>query len=92
MKRRIAIWAGVGFMIACGWVIYTFAASPEQQLIIMREPLVQAAFFLTCPVVSALRSFPLHFWWVPPLNGATYLAVGLMVEIMRRKWQATVTA
>ena len=30
MKRRIAIWTGIGFFTAWAWVLYTFVASPEE--------------------------------------------------------------
>jgi len=82
MKRRIAIWAGVGFMVASGWVIYTFLASPEQVLTSMREPIVQALAYGSCPLIFAARNFPLHFWWVPPINSATYAVIGLTAELL----------
>jgi hypothetical protein len=85
MKSRIAIWASVGFLVACCWVLCTFATPPEQLLTIMREPAFEAVFLITCPIVYALRSFPLHFWWVPPINAATYAVIGLVVEVLRRK-------
>lgn len=85
MQRRIAIWASVGFLVACCWVLYTFATTPEHLIMTMREPVVEAVFFLSCPIVSAVRSVPLPFWWVPPINAATYAGIGLIVEILRRK-------
>jgi hypothetical protein len=85
MKGRIAIWAGVGFLVACAWVLYTFVASPDHLGVAMREPLVEALLFISCPIVFALRSFPLPFWLVPPMNAATYAVIGLIVEILRRK-------
>ncbi|HVO63442.1 MAG TPA: hypothetical protein VMT53_21130 [Terriglobales bacterium] len=85
MKRRIAIWAGAGFLVACCWVLYTFAASPEQLIISLREPTVEAIGYVSLPLAFALRRFPLHFWWVPPINAATYAAIGLVMEFLRRK-------
>jgi alpha-D-ribose 1-methylphosphonate 5-phosphate C-P lyase len=85
MKRRIAIWASLGFIVACCWVLYTFVTTPEQLIASLREPLVEAVAFVSLPVVFALRSFPLHFWWVPPINAATYAVIGLIVEVLRRK-------
>jgi hypothetical protein len=80
MKRRIAIWAGVGFLVAVGWVLYTFLASPEQVLAGLREPIVQALAYGSCPLIFAARQFPIHFWWVPPINAATYVLIGLIAE------------
>jgi hypothetical protein len=52
----------------------------------MREPVVEAAAFTSMPIVSfAGHHFPLHFWWVPPINAATYAVIGLIAEILRRK-------
>jgi len=91
MKRRVAIWACAGFLVACGWVLYTFAASPEQLITNLREPLVEAIGFVSLPVVFALRRFPLHFWWVPLINASTYTVFGLGLELLRCKLHAHVT-
>jgi hypothetical protein len=80
MKRRIALWAGFGFFMAWAWVLYTFVASPEEILVAMREPLVLALAYAFCPVIFAARSFPLHFWWMPLINAATYALIGLSTE------------
>lgn len=90
MKRRIAIWASAGFLVAGCWVLYTFVSSPEQLIMSLREPLVEAIGYTSLPVVFALRRFPLHFWWVPPINAATYAAFGLALELLRRKLHARV--
>jgi len=85
MTRRIAAWASAGFLVACGWVLYTFAAPPEQLLPTLREPVVKALLFTSCPIAFAGRYLPLHFWWVPPINAATYAVIGLILEGLRRK-------
>jgi hypothetical protein len=54
MKRRIAIWAGAGFFVACCWVLYTFMTPPERLLMTLREPFVE---FLGMRVVR----LPLQF-------------------------------
>jgi CHASE2 domain-containing sensor protein len=84
MKRRIAMWAGVGFLIGCGWVLYTFVVPVEFLAASLRQPVVLAAIYATCPICYAGRHFPLHFWWVPPINAATYALIGLIVEMVRR--------
>lgn len=85
MKRRIAIWASVGFVIACCWVVYTFVTPAENLGAALREPLVQAALFTSCPVAIAGRYVPLAFWWIPPINAATYALIALIVGVLTRK-------
>ena len=82
MKPRIAIWASVGFLVACGWVLYTFLVPPEQLLTSMSQPLVEAIAYASCPLIFATRHFPLQFWWVPPINAATYALIGLVAELL----------
>ena len=82
MKRRIAIWASVGFLVAWGWVLYSFVTPAEQLLTSMREPLVDAIGYASCPLIFAARHFPIHFWWVPPINAATYTLIGLIAELL----------
>ena len=84
MKRRIAIWTGIGFFTAWAWVLYTFVASPEEIIFAMREPLVLALAYASCPIIFAARSFPLHFWWVPLINAATYASIGASAETFIR--------
>jgi len=85
MKRRIAIWASVGFVVASCWVLFSFLVPPEQRITIMREPFVEALAYASCPIVfAARRHFPLHFWWVPVINAATYAVIGLITELLIR--------
>jgi hypothetical protein len=82
MKRRIAIWAGAGFFVACCWVLYTFMTPPERLLMTLREPFVEFLGYASCPIAFAVRRFPLHFWWVPVINAATYALLGLIAEML----------
>ena len=84
MKRRITIWTSAGFLVACGWIVYTFVVTPEFLGMSLRQPLVEAAAYTTCPITYAGRHFPLHFWWIPPINAATYAVAGLIAEMLRR--------
>jgi hypothetical protein len=86
MQRRIAIWASAGFLVACCWVVYTFVASPEQLILSLREPIIEAIGYVSLPIVFALRRFPLHFWWVPMINAATYAAIGLGLEVLHQRF------
>lgn len=92
MKRRIAMWAGSGFVVAAGWVLYTMVGSPDRVNIALHSAAVQAALMVSCPVVFALRSLPLSFWSVLFINAATYGVAGLVVEVLRRQWNPRVTS
>jgi len=85
MKRRIAIWASVGFTVACCWILYTFVTPPDNLNMTLKEPAIEALLFTSCPVAIAGRYFPLSFWWFPLMNAATYAVIGLMWETLRRK-------
>ena len=82
MKRRILIWASAGFVAACCWVLYTFITPPERLLTNLREPFVEFIGYATCPIAFAARHFPLHYWWVPLINAATYALIGLIAELI----------
>jgi hypothetical protein len=82
MKYRLAVWAGVGFLIAGSWAVYFAMASKEKPI----EPIVSTLVRLTCPVAIVGRHFPLSLYWVLIANGATYALVGLFVESLRRQF------
>ena len=85
MKHSILIWASIGFLVASCWVLYTLMAPPDYLGASLRNPIVEAVAFTTCPVSLAGRYFPLRFWWIPPMNAATYAVIGLIVETFRLK-------
>ena len=85
MKSRVAIWATVGFVVASCWAAYAFVTPPDSFLLSLREPLVRAALYLSCPISYAGRYYPIKFWWVLLINAATYAALGLIVEGLRLK-------
>jgi len=85
MKKRIAIWAGVGFAISCCFVLFTFLMPPDRLFLSLRNPAIEAFTLVSFPVGFAFRQVPLHFWWVPLINAATYAVIGLMIEMLRRK-------
>jgi hypothetical protein len=85
MKRRIAVWACAGFLLAACWGLYAFAAGPEQFIMSMKEPLMQALVFVTCPVSFAGRYFAISLWWALAINAATYALIGVIAETLRRK-------
>ncbi len=80
MKRRIALWATAGFLIAGGWALFAFITSPL--LATSQQPVLWTLIGLTCPVVPASFHFHigLYFYWVMVLNAITYALLGLMVE------------
>lgn len=85
MKFRIAMWAGVGLLVAVGWAVYSYSAFPSP--ITRAQPVVWNLAFLTQPI--ALASFRFHFgigaYWVLVANAATYGLIGLLVEAVRQK-------
>ena len=85
MKLRIWIWASAGFLVACCWIVYAFAAPPESFGASMRNPVLKAFIFTSCPISIAGSYFPLRFWWLPPINAATYALIGVIVETLRSK-------
>lgn len=81
--KRFFVCSGLGFLMACGWVLLSFVASPEMLRSAMRVPAVQFAF-ITCPILY-LHSVPLQFWWIPLINAATYGIAYLPFELLRRR-------
>ncbi|HEU5334337.1 MAG TPA: hypothetical protein VFU27_00160 [Terriglobales bacterium] len=85
MKRRIAVWALLGFLISAGWVLYSLSAFPSPighigsvtwNLAVVSQPIAFASFHF---------HFGIKFYWVVLVNAATYALVGLMVEMLRRQ-------
>lgn len=86
MKRRIAIWAIVGLLVACGWTLYAFATAPDYEIpMTLTERVIWAFAVATCPIILA----GVYFIWVPPVNAVTYALIGLIVEKLRRRSQPT---
>ncbi|HZT68935.1 MAG TPA: hypothetical protein VFC10_04185 [Terriglobia bacterium] len=75
----------MGFLVASGWIIYSFVTPPDILVANMQNPFVEALAFTTCPFAIAGRYFPLRFWWVAPANAASYAVIGLIVEMLRRE-------
>jgi hypothetical protein len=82
MRKRIAIWAGAGLVVAAFWVLYAFAASPES------IPGLRVLAGITCPITLASH-FPIGLSWVLITNAATYALVGLIVETLRKRRKQT---
>jgi hypothetical protein len=84
MKYRIAMCAGAGFIIASCWALYASATTPPSMT--SADPLLTLVQ-LTCPVVFASIHFhfALGLYWSLLANAATYGAIGLMVETLRRQ-------
>jgi len=77
MKYRIALWAGIGFLVAGLWAVYFFptASSVEPMWTFSR---------LTCPI-AFFSSYPIRLYWVLLANATTYALVGLAIETLRRQ-------
>jgi hypothetical protein len=83
MKRRIAIWATAGFLVASGWAVYFFVASKDHPL----EPIASTLVRITCPVAIIGSHYPVSLYLALLANVATYALIGLAVEILRRQLQ-----
>lgn len=83
MKYRIALWAGIGFLVAGFWALYVYATFPSAN---ERLQDVWAVLYLTCPV-AMLRHHPVSLYEVLAANTATYALAGLMVETVRRQFR-----
>jgi len=81
MKRRIAIWASAGFLVAGGWALYALASTSPA--LGPADPLITLVR-LTCPI-ALLSFYPLSVYLVLLVNAATYALVGLMVETLRQR-------
>jgi hypothetical protein len=83
MKRRIAIWSGLGALVVVVWRVYISAT--------LSNPLGtggvgRALVYLTCPIAIASRH-PQGFYFVLVVNAATYALAGVVVETMRRYYK-----
>jgi hypothetical protein len=82
MKRRIAIWAVAGFLIAGFWALFALATFPSTSDL-MREvwPLVS----LTCPISIVGMHHAVSIYEAFAANTVTYALIGLIVETLRRQ-------
>jgi hypothetical protein len=85
MKFRIAMWAGLGFLVAVGWAVYSFSANPSP--ITPTKPIVWNLALLTQPIAlaSVRFRFGVSVNWVIFANTLTYGLIGLIAETVRRK-------
>ena len=81
MNLRIAMWAGVGALVALFWALYISAIFPTQL-----SGFALALIHVTCPV-SLIRHYPVSFYAVVLVNAATYALVGAVVESIRQHYR-----
>jgi hypothetical protein len=78
MNQRITLWALVGFIVACCWVVVDLFVGYSYNL-------GQSTFVaITAPASLIGRRMPLGMSWFIVLNGGFYAAIGLAVELLRR--------
>ena len=77
MKLRVAVWAGVGFLVAGFWAVYAFATTP----LAFGDPIF-VLVRLTCPIAN-LGFLPLSLYFVLLANAATYAFLGWVCEVAR---------
>lgn len=80
-KYRVAIWTGVGFLVAAFWAIYFF---PTATNIITTRPGTWALARFTCPVIfgGSYFRFGISLYWVLLANAATYALIGAVIEAL----------
>ena len=81
MKYRVAVWASVGYLVACGWAIYFLVSNKD----LPQEPLVSTLVRVTCPIAIVGAQYPVGIYPTIAANVATYALVGLVVETLRRR-------
>ena len=82
MKRRIANWVSVDFLVAAFWALFALATFPNTN---ERMQDVWILICLTCPVSIAGRHYPISLYEVLAANAVTYALVGLIVETLRHR-------
>ena len=85
MKRRIALWATAGFLVAALWAVVAAVTSPTP--LNLTQPILWTFIEVTCPIVFASMHFHfgVHLFWVLVANTATYAVVGLVFEAFREQ-------
>ena len=81
MSRNVGMWALIGFIVACCWVVIGIALGPSYNL--GHSPLV-SIILITAPASFLGRRVSLAFYWFILLNAAMYAVVGLGTEFLRR--------
>lgn len=79
VRHRIAMWATAGFLVAGFWALFAFTSG--------EQPLRNVWTFvgLTCPVAIGGMHYPISLFDSLVANAATYGAVGLVVETIRKQ-------
>jgi hypothetical protein len=83
MKRRIALWSLIGFIVACAWVVFTMSVEPETLLRLEHGRFFWTAADITAPL-ALLRHYPIKYYWVIVANALTYALVGFAFELLRQ--------
>jgi hypothetical protein len=83
MKRRIFLWALMGFAVAFAWFVVGLFTWPNYNL--GRWTIVA----ITAPASLIGRTMPLASYWFILLNASIYALVGLATELLRRPFTHT---
>lgn len=81
MKKRIAMWAIVGFLFAGLWALFAAATFPS----IERTRDVWTLICITCPIAIAGMHHAISVYAALAANAITYGFVGLIVETLRKQ-------
>jgi hypothetical protein len=85
MKSRIAIWAATGALVAAFWAVYI---AITMQNLKYPDSIGGVLIRITCPIALASHH-AVSLYEVVAANIATYALVGLVVEIIRRKFRTS---
>jgi hypothetical protein len=80
MRQKLGLWALIGLLVACGWVLYSIVAGPFTN----QNPGTWTIAAITAPASLIGRAMPLKYYWFILLNGAAYALLGLTAELIRR--------
>lgn len=81
MKKRIAIWAAVGFLVAGFWALFALATFPSVE----RMHDAWTLICITCPIAIAGMHHPISVYQTLIANALTYGLAGFIIETLRRQ-------
>ena len=86
MKLRIAIWTGLGAVVAALCALYISATSSNPLNPLGPSTPFGILVYLTCPV-ALVHHYALSFYFVLLANAAAYALIGTIVETTRRHYK-----
>ncbi len=89
---RIGMWASAGFLVSVAWGFYFASANKSIPI----EPTVNALARLTQPTAAVMLylnpAARIALDWLIAANAATYVLLGLIVEMIRQRYRLLQTS